>query len=287
MKKWTLLLIAVMMVGIFSLNVFALIYVDMYKLIDARPGEVTRNSIMIVNPDSEKAIITVWKEDWRTVAVNGEIIKEVLGTTGVVSQSLAPYLTFRSSTEFEIPGNSSVEFRFETRLPTNKVGSYWTAIVVCQEPSETVRTPGAGEISVQSRFAFYSKIIRFDSQNDDLKPWISFLSTPVQITLENFQKGLEFQATMENIGQVAFFFPCQLVIYQGLNRDQNPIVKVGGIEAVTEVAPFYFLPGETMDIKIALPFKLPPGVYTAKFKILMQMGPYAPVAWREFRITGG
>ena len=249
MKKRIVLLTTVIMVGIFSLNVLALVHVDMCKFIDARTGEVTRNSIMIVNPDSEKAIVTVWKEDWGTVAVNGQIIQEALETMGAVSQSMAPYSTFRrptqcevtgdssieiyhetlfpaskmggywtaivvcqkpletatitgavsepmtpcfilgSPSEFEVLGNSSIELHFETLFPASKIGNYWTAIVVCQESLATVAVSGVGETSVQNGLDFYSSIIRFDSQNNDLQPWIDFLSVPAEITLKNFQSA--------------------------------------------------------------------------------------------------
>lgn len=58
---------------------------------------------------------------------------------------------------------------------------------------------------------------------------------------------------------------------------------VTGQDAIKTIPPFYALPEQTYNAKVVLP-QLPDGTYTAKLKLLMDTGDYAPVALREFRV---
>jgi len=261
-----------------------MVIVDYYNMIDAEPGEVVADSISVRNPADIEAKVEIWVQDWKTTVQNGRIVKSAVEGAGVLKQSLAPYLELRSPTEMTIPPKETKYINFITEVPKEKKGSYWTAIVVSQyfeqpEEEEKEIKPNKGKIKVDSRVAFFSKIIRSNEKNDNLKPWISYLSKP-----EKNENGLIFKATLENRGKVAFFYPCELIIYKGLEKDENPIVKVNDREAITREVPFYLFPKEDLELKLELPVNLPPGVYTAKLKIQMERGEYAPVAWREFRV---
>lgn len=260
-----------------------MIEVDSYEVIDAKPGERVESNIYVTNPRDEPVDVEIWIQDWETSVEDGEIVKSPLRGAGVLDQSLAPFLELRSDTERTINPRETISIPFVTEVPKDKEGTYWTGIVVAQYISrdvEEVEAGDEGQLRVKTRAAFFSKIIRADSQDDNLKPWISYLSSPTQT-----ENGLEFEATLENRGKVAFFFPSQLTIYEGTNKDENPImIGDNQQEAVTQLAPFYLFPEEKIETKITLPLDLPPGVYTAKLKMLMERGEYAPVGWREFRL---
>lgn len=283
MKK--ILVLVIGLIILFSGSVMAkeMVIVENYEQINAKPGEKTENNITVRNPADETANIEVWIQDWKTAVNNKQIVKKPLSGAGVLDHSLAPYLTLKSPTNITIPPNGTVDIAFTTEVPKSKEGTFWTAIVVAQyaneeKPKESQKS-GKDQVNIRARFAWFSKVIRSDDSNENLKPWISFLSKP------NFDEETPtFSATLENRGDIAFFYPSRLTIYEGLDKDNNPIVKKDGKEAIASVAPFYLFPDESLELETLLPFDLPPGKYTAKFKILMERGEYAPVAWREFKV---
>jgi uncharacterized protein affecting Mg2+/Co2+ transport len=286
MKK--ILIFTTLLILLLTTQSFAkqMVVVDSYNIIDAKPGETTENFISVENPADSPATVEIWVQDWKTSSYEGQIIKSPVDGSGVLDQSLAPYLEIRSPREVTIPPREVRDIKFTTKVPKDKKGTYWTAIVVAQYMGGTTENDDSkdseDQVEIVSRAAFFSKIIRSDTQNEDLKPWISYLSAPKFIGED--KKRLQFEATLENRGEVAFFFPCQLTIYEGLDQDKNPIAKVDGEEAIGRQAPFYLFPAEDLETKISVPVDLPPGVYTAKLKIMMERGEYAPVAWRQFRV---
>lgn len=286
MKK--ILIFTALLILLLTTQSFAkqMVVVDSYNIIDAKPGETTESFISVENPADSPATVEIWVQDWKTSSYQGQIVKSPVDGSGVLDQSLAPYLEIKSPREITIPPREVKDVRFTTKVPKDKKGTYWTAIVVAQNMGGTTETNNEetdeDQVEVMSKAAFFSKIIRSDTQNEDLKPWISSLSTPKVIGED--QKRLQFEAKLENKGEVAFFFPSQLTIYEGLDQDKNPIAQVDGKEAIGRQAPFHLFPGEDLETKIDVPVDLPPGTYTAKLKIMMERGEYAPVAWRQFRV---
>lgn len=191
-KKYIILIILTALTVSIGTTSFANISLEAYKIIEAKPNTIKRNTITITNHRNVPITVQVWVEDWKTVSEDGHLQKIALGSAGDMKRSLAPFLEIKSPTKFTIKSHRSKELVFTTTTPDS--GSYWTAIAFAIQPEESSQ-------NIQTQLAFYSKIIRYNKNSDQLKPTITYLSQPV--TNNN---TLQFTTTVTNQGEVAFFF---------------------------------------------------------------------------------